>query len=105
MSNALAITTVTRALAQVIEKAILSVLAGVHVVTGRPEADGQAGRRVHLFLYQVLPDASQRNNDLPSRSSAGELRQRPTAALNLHYLLTFNGETQPRSRTRCWEPS
>ena len=100
MSNALAITTVTRALAQVIEKSILSVLAGVHVVTGRPEADGQAGRRVHLFLYQVLPDASQRNNDLPSRSSAGELRQRPTAALNLHYLLTFNGDdttTEPHT--------
>lgn len=92
MSNALAITTVTRALALVIEKAAAKVLNGVSVVTSRPDAGGQGGRKIHLFLYQVQPDATQRNNDLVSRSAGGELRQRPTVALHLHYLLTFLGD-------------
>jgi hypothetical protein len=92
MSNALAITTVTRALALVIEKAAAKVLAGVSVVTSRPDAGGQGGRKIHLFLYQVQADASQRNSDLGSRSPGGELRQRPTVALHLHYLLTFQGD-------------
>ena len=92
MSNALAIATVTRALAKVVEDAAASVVAGAQVVTARPDGNGANGARVHLFLYQVAPDAAQRNNDLPSRSSDGTVRQRPTAALDLYYLLTFDGK-------------
>ena len=92
MSNALAIATVTRALAKVVEDAATSVVSGAQVVASRPEPNGVDGARVHLFLYQVVADPEQRNNDLPSRSSDGTLRQRPTAALNLHYLMTFNGQ-------------
>jgi len=92
MSNALAIATVTRALSSVVEQAARKEVTGAQVVMTRPEAGGAAGARVHLFLYQVLPEAAQRNSDLPSRSSDGTLRHRPAAALTLHYLLTFNGD-------------
>jgi hypothetical protein len=44
---------------------------------------------VHLFLYMVTPHAAMRNNDLPTRDASGKLMQRPTAALDLHYLLSF----------------
>jgi hypothetical protein len=46
---------------------------------------------VHLFLYMVTPHAALRNNDLATRDSSGKLVQRPTAALDLHYLLSFVG--------------
>ena len=91
MSNALAVATVTQALSTLVERAAKKEVPGAQVVLTRPEAPGAGGARIHLFLYQVLPDASQRNNDLPSRTSDGILRQRPTVALTLHYLLTFNG--------------
>jgi hypothetical protein len=92
MSNALAIATVTRAMAAVIDRAVSPLVSGVDISTSRPETDAQGAKRIHLFLYQVLPDPSQRNNDLPTRASNGDLRQRPTAALNLHYLVTFHGD-------------
>lgn len=92
MSNALAIATVTRALGRVVEDAAASVVPGAQVITARPEANGGTAARIHLFLYQVAPDAAQRNNDLPTRASDGTLRQRPTVALDLYYLLTFNGQ-------------
>jgi hypothetical protein len=91
LSNALAVATVTQALSTLVERAAKKEVPGAQVVLTRPEAPGANGARIHLFLYQVLPDAAQRNNDLPSRTSDGVLRQRPTVALNLHYLLTFNG--------------
>jgi Pvc16 N-terminal domain len=91
MSNALAIATVTRALAHVVETAARKEVNGANVITARPDTAAANGAAVHLFLYQVLADAAQRNNDLPTRSSDGALRQRPTIVLNLHYLLTFNG--------------
>jgi len=47
---------------------------------------------VHLFLYMVTPNATLRNFDLPTRDERGQLANRPTAALELHYLLSFLGE-------------
>jgi hypothetical protein len=47
---------------------------------------------VHLFLYMVTPNGSLRNNDLPTRDGRGQFAARPTAALDLHYLLSFVGE-------------
>jgi hypothetical protein len=63
---------------------------------GRPTAavDGQTSRKVHTYLYQVNPNASLRNSDLPARDSAGRLVDRPQAALNLRYLLAFYGSQQ-----------
>ena len=91
MSNALAIATVTTALARIVEKAAQSVVTGAEVVTGRPDSGATPAHRVHLFLYQVSANAAMRNNDLPSRSPDGNLAGRPTIALDLHYLLAFYG--------------
>jgi hypothetical protein len=91
MSNALAIATVTTALAQIVRGAAQSVVNGADVVTGHPDPAATPAHRIHLFLYQVSPNGAMRNSDLPTRSSDGKLVMRPTVALDLHYLLAFYG--------------
>ena len=91
MSNALAIATVTTALAQIVRGAAQSIVNGAEVVTGRPDPNATPGHRIHLFLYQVSPNGAMRNNDLPTQSSDGKIVTRPTVALDLHYLLAFYG--------------
>ena len=96
MSNHLAIATVTAALGQVVHTSAQSAVGGVMLRFGRPVAQGAGTteRRVHVYLYQVTPHAALRNADLPSRSSDGRMVQRPRAALELHYLLSFYGDDQ-----------
>lgn len=91
MSNALAIATVTTALAQIVRTAVQSVLPGADVLTDRPDSTPLGQPRVRLYLYQVTPSSSLRNHDLPTRSADGRLVKRPTAALDLSYLLAFYG--------------
>jgi hypothetical protein len=91
MSNALAIATVTTALAQIIRTAVQSVVPGADVLTERPDSTPLGQPRVRLFLYQVSPNGALRNNDLPTRAANGSLVKRPTVALDLHYLLAFYG--------------
>jgi len=91
MSNALAIATVTTALAQIVRTAAQSVVNGADVVTSRPDPTVTPGHRIHLFLYQVSPNGALRNSDLPTHSADGKLVTRPTVALDLHYLLAFYG--------------
>ncbi len=91
MSNALAIATVTAGLAQIIRTAIQSVLPGADVLTERPGSTPLEVPRVRLFLYQVTPNTALRNHDLATRSGDGAVMKRPTAALDLHYLLAFYG--------------
>jgi len=91
MSNALAIATVTAGLAQIIRAAIQSVLPGADVLTERPSSIPLEVPRVRLFLYQVTPNAALRNHDLMTRSGNGAVLKRPTAAVDLHYLLSFYG--------------
>lgn len=96
MSNHLAVATVTAALGQVVHTSAQSAVGGVTLRFGRPVAQGAGNteRRVHVYLYQVTPHAALRNADLPSRSSDGRMVQRPQAALELHYLLSFYGDDQ-----------
>jgi len=94
MSNFLAIATVTATLSQTILAAIVRDVDGSTVAMVRP--DSAAGDTpttgVNLYLYQVTPNAAWRNADLPTRRPNGELVQRPQAALDLHYLLSFYGK-------------
>lgn len=96
MSNHLAVATVTAALGQVVHTAAQSAVGGVTLRFGRPVAQGAgtAERRVHVYLYQVTPHAAMRNADLPTRDSSGRTTQRPQAAVQLHYLLSFYGDDQ-----------
>jgi hypothetical protein len=92
MSNFLAIATVTAALSQFLQAAVGPDVPGATVTTLRPDSGGgMPPTGANLFLYQVTPNAAWNNMDLPTRRSGGDLIQRPQAALDLHYLLTFYG--------------
>ncbi len=97
MSNYLAIATVTSVLGQIIGVASEAAVAGADVTTQRPgtqngNSSGAPGPHVNLYLYQVSPSAAWRTDDLPTRDRNGGLIQRPRAALDLFYLLTFFGD-------------
>ncbi|MEV0172030.1 DUF4255 domain-containing protein [Streptomyces sp. NPDC050803] len=93
MSNALVIAHVTQALALLIESNLGPEFgAAVKVEPRKPPADPPADPTVSVFLYQVTPNTSQRNNDLPTRAADGTLVKRPAAALDLHYLISAYGE-------------
>jgi hypothetical protein len=99
MSNYLAVAAVTASLKKVLDEALTAgvpgAVANATVTTTRPETAGNGGsdrKGINVYLYQVTPNASWRNADLPTRRGDGTLVQRPQAALNLHYLLTFYGD-------------
>lgn len=92
MSNFLAIATVTAALSEFLQAAIGPDVPGAIATTLRPDGGtGLPPTGVNIFLYQVTPNAAWQNMDLPTRRTGGDLIQRPQAALDLHYLLTFYG--------------
>ncbi|MEU8862436.1 DUF4255 domain-containing protein [Streptomyces umbrinus] len=93
MSNALAIAHVTQALALLIEANLQPEIdMAVKVEPRKPSADPPAEPTITVFLYQVTPNTSQRNNDLPTRASDGTLLKRAAAALDLHFLISAYGE-------------
>ncbi|GAA2416651.1 hypothetical protein GCM10010420_53650 [Streptomyces glaucosporus] len=96
MSNALAIATVTQALARLIEHNLRPEIdMQVAVKTERPPAETPDGPTITVFLYQVTANTSQRNGDLPTRAADGTLLRRSAAALDLHYLISaYGNETE-----------
>jgi hypothetical protein len=99
MSNALAISAVTRTLRQIVEAAVKEdVPAGapadvkptteVHVTTLPPDkARDTTGNQVNLFLYLTALSPAWRNQDVPRQARPGD-ESHPPLALNLYYLLT-----------------
>jgi hypothetical protein len=94
MSNFLAIATVTEALRQLLDEVVKVDVNGATATAVRPASNGNelAAVGVNVYLYQASPNTSWRNDDLPSRREDGTAIQRPRAALDLHYLLTFYGD-------------
>ncbi len=92
MSNFLAIATVTAALQQLLQTPVHTAVSGANVGFSRPDSSGSGGPGVNVYLYQVTPNAAYRNADLPTRRADGTLLQKPQAALDLHYLFTFQGK-------------
>lgn len=93
MSNALAIATVTQALALLIESNLSPEMdIAVKVETRKPPAEPPVEPTINVFLYQVTPNPSMRHTDLPTRASDGTLLKRPVAALDLHFLISAYGE-------------
>ncbi|HII06780.1 MAG TPA: DUF4255 domain-containing protein [Methanotrichaceae archaeon] len=90
MSNFLAIATVTEALKQMLDATVGRDVPGANATAVRPTESGDKG--VNIYLYQVSSNSSWRNEDLPTRRDDSTIAQRPRAALDLHYLLTFYGE-------------
>jgi len=96
MSNHLAIATVTAALRnnlQAILDAEIPALSA-RVATARPNAPASElpAPGININLFQVTPNAALRNADTPTRRGDGSLVNRPAAALDLHYLLSFYGD-------------
>lgn len=94
MSNELAIATVTATLNELLRPAVEAEVQGAGVTMFRPDAlTTLTNPGVNIFLYQVTPNLAYRNAALPlRRNTTGELVERPQAALDLHYLLTFYGD-------------
>jgi len=90
MSNYLAIAAVTSTLSQWLYEKAAKVLDGAGTTIGRPK-DGTA-KGINIYLYQVNYNPHRQNDDLPTRRGGDTtLIQRPQAALDLYYLLTFYG--------------
>lgn len=97
MSNSLAVATVTATFAQIVAQAVQSVpklSAAPEVRTGKPVGGETQFVGANIYLYRVSQNASLRNQDLATRNESGELIQRPQAAVDLDYLLTFYGNDQ-----------
>ncbi|MFJ5948086.1 Pvc16 family protein [Streptomyces noursei] len=95
MSNALALATVTQALALLIEHNLHPEIdLAVSVETRKPPADPPTDPTITVFLYQVSHNPSMRNSDLVTRASDGTLLKRPAAAIDLHFLISAYGEEQ-----------
>ncbi|MFG2209069.1 DUF4255 domain-containing protein [Streptomyces sp. NPDC048638] len=93
MSNALAVATVTQALALLIEHNLHpEVDMAVSVETRKPPADPPTDPTITVFLYQVTHNPSMRNSDLVTRASDGTLLKRPAAAIDLHFVISAYGE-------------
>ncbi|MFF2190728.1 Pvc16 family protein [Streptomyces sp. NPDC058155] len=93
MSNALALAHVTQALALLLESNLgPEIDMAVKVEPRKPPADPPTEPTISVFLYQVTPNTSLRNNDLPTRAADGTLVKRPAAALDLHFLITAYGD-------------
>jgi hypothetical protein len=99
MSRSQAIAAVTATLRHLLERGFDptkdtdnadAVIAGTPVTTRPPDEARQAaatGNQLNLYLYQVMPNGSYRNMDIPGHVRTGETAQ-PPLALNLYYLLT-----------------
>jgi len=96
MSNHLAIATVTATLRNTLQAMLDAEVPALsaRVATVRPNAPASElpAPGINLMLVQVTPNAALRNADLPTRRGDGSLLQRPTAAFDLHYLLSFYGD-------------
>lgn len=94
MSDALSIAAVTHTLCHVLGDALAVALPDerAEVTAGRPGKDEVDEPTVFVHLYRVAPNAAQRNADLSTRSAKGELLQRPRAAIDLDFLLSFRGD-------------
>lgn len=96
MSNALAIAHVTQALAILIANNLRPEIDfPVKVETRRPPEEAPDDPTITVFCYQVTPNPSLRNADLPTRRPDGTLTQRAAAAFDLHYLISaYGNETE-----------
>lgn len=98
MSNYLAVAAATATIARQMKDALDEAahdgvgVANATVTTGPPPASPPSNPpTVNLFLAWTAVNAGWANADLGFRDSSGRLTEIPTAALTLHYVLTFYG--------------
>ncbi|MGW7018083.1 DUF4255 domain-containing protein [Streptomyces decoyicus] len=92
MSNALAVPTVTATVTALLQTRVDAAgIAPRPLVAPGPLDDDGNTPRVGVHLYRITRNASLSLADLPARTASGEVRNKPKAALDLHYLFTFRG--------------
>ncbi|MGE2722348.1 DUF4255 domain-containing protein [Mycolicibacterium celeriflavum] len=102
MSNGLAIAGVTSALRFLLDRSLQQPhpgpVGGGRVTTRHPrrltEPDTTPEPMLNVFLYQVTPNHAWNLADLPTRNGDGTLTRRPVAALDLHYLISCQGQDE-----------
>ncbi len=97
MSNHLAPAAVSATLRKSLQAALDTANPGIsnaRVTTLRPNSPQAElpAPGVNVFLYQATASGPLRNDDLPTRRADGTVVGRPSAALELHYLLSFTGD-------------
>lgn len=103
MSNALAIAAVTATLRRLIIQGVPE-LPNQNVTAKPPDRafnGNGAENQINLFLYQMLPSAAWRNQDMPRQVRSGETGQQPLA-LTLHYLLSATGAGDDELLSHQW---
>jgi len=94
MSNALAVPAVTAALTTIVQAAVDGCgLSPRPVVTPGPLGNSGEGPFVVVHLHRITHDPSLAVKSLPTRPGGGDPPQQPRVALNLHYLISFCGNT------------
>ncbi|MCM2387471.1 Pvc16 family protein [Streptomyces albipurpureus] len=96
MSNYLAIAQATEALRGLLARSVQSdVPYAVQVEARKPPSEPVTEPAITVFCYRITPNASRRNVDTPTRDGDGRLLRTPTAAYDLHYLIScYGNETQ-----------
>ncbi len=103
MSNALAIAAITAVLKDLLFQGLNVSAVTANTATGSvtvsalppdrvlPPGGATDPDQLNLFLYQVTYNQGWRNQNFPSRNSAGERISNPVLPLNLHYIMTAYG--------------
>ena len=95
MTNYRVIAAVTAALKQVLQAAAAPAVGNCEIRLGPPIAKigEETTPRVYLFLFRISPNAAHANDHLPVRAADGRQRRRAEAAVDLHYVLSFYGDS------------
>ncbi len=91
MSNTLAIAAMTAVLEARIQGLIAANLVGFDTFVDHPKGDDPPAG-VYIKPYRIVPNASLRNLDLPTRRSDGLPYARPRLAIDVELMLSFVGE-------------
>lgn len=96
MSNFLGLATLTSTIQQILREAVAEVVPGAEVTTLRPDDMTKTGASsgINVYLFQVSPNTTLRNEPFPVRDSAGASLQGNAIALDLHYLVSFYGKEE-----------
>lgn len=93
MSGPLIVAAVSAALQDRLGTVAARTVPNAVVSTARPDTRRNPEQTpiVNAFLYEVTSNPFLRNLNEPVRRADNSLRNEPLAALDLHYLITFNG--------------
>lgn len=95
MSNFRSLAVVTATLEHIVQDAANQAVAATDVRIGAPTAKlaEESKALINIFLFRVLPNTQHRNDHFPTRDSGGTQRARARLSLDLHYVLSFYGDS------------